>query len=81
MNKNAGFYMDTAPKVLPFGDNKVITAFRDSAVYQDDNGFHTERQMMVEGKGFYVRSFFPSASNITPTNQLIKLIDNDAKMK
>lgn len=81
MDKNAGFYMDTAPKVLPFGDNQVITAFRDSAVYEDDNGFHTERKMMVDGKSFYVRSFFPSAPKATPTNQLIKLIDNDAKMK
>mgnify|MGYP001201342694 CR=1 FL=1 len=81
MNKNTGFYMDTAPKVLLFGDNQVITAFRDSAVFQDDKGFHTERQMLVEGKSFYVKSFFPSAPKATPANQLIKLIDNDAKIR
>ena len=81
MDKNTGFYMDTEPKVLLFGENKVITAFRDSAVYEDDTGFHTERRMLVDGKGFYVKSFFPSAPKATPTNQLIKLIENDAKMK
>ena len=81
MDKNAGFYMDTVPKVLSFGDNQVITAFRDSAVYEDDNGFHTDRQMVVEGKSFYVKSFFPSVPKATPTNQLIKLIDNNAKVK
>ncbi len=81
MDKNTGFYMDTEPKVLHFGENKVITAFRDSAVFEDEKGFHTERQMMVEGKAFYVKSFFPSVPKATPTNQIIKLIDNDAKMK
>ena len=50
-------------------------------VYEDDNGFHTERQMVVEGKSFYVKSFFPSVPKATPTNQLIKLIDNNAKVK
>jgi len=80
MNKNIGFYMETEPRVL-VQDNMIITAFRDQAVYKNENGYHTERQMTVDGKSFYVRSFFPSISKITPTDQLIKLIDNDSKMK
>ena len=54
MDKNTGFYMETEPKVF-YQENKVITAFRDRAVYKDENGYHTERQMMVEGKRFFVR--------------------------
>ncbi len=80
MNKNIGFYMETEPRVL-VQDNMIITAFRDRAVYKNENGYHTERQMTVNGKNFYVRSFFPSISKTTPTDQLIKLIDNDSKMK
>ena len=80
MNKNIGFYMETEPRVL-VQDNMIITAFRDRAVYKSENGYHTERQMTVDGKSFYVRSFFPSISNSTPTDQLIKLIDNDSKNK
>ncbi|MBP8641244.1 MAG: hypothetical protein KBI01_10195 [Oscillospiraceae bacterium] len=80
MNKNIGFYMETEPRVL-VQDNMIITAFRDRAVYKNENGYHTERQMTVDGKNFYVRSFFPSISKTTPTDQLIKLIDNDSKMK
>ena len=80
MNKNIGFYMETEPRVL-VQDNMIITAFRDRAVYKNENGYHTERQMTVDGKNFYVRSFFPSISNSTPTDQLIKLIDNDSKNK
>ena len=79
MNKNIGFYMETEPRVL-VQDNMIITAFRDRAVYKNENGYHTERQMTVDGKNFYVRSFFPSISKTTPTDQLIKLIDNDSKM-
>ena len=80
MNKNIGFYMETEPRVL-VQDNMIITAFRDRAVYKNENGYHTERQMIVDGKNFYVRSFFPSISKTTPADQLIKLIDNDSKMK
>lgn len=80
MNKNIGFYMETEPRVL-VQDNMIITAFRDRAVYKNENGYHTERQMTVDGKNFYVRSFFPLISKTTPTDQLIKLIDNDSKMK
>ena len=61
MNKNIGFYMETEPRVL-VQDNMIITAFRDRAVYKNENGYHTERQMTVDGKNFYVRSFFPSIS-------------------
>lgn len=80
MDKNTGFYMETEPKVL-FRDDMVITAFRDRAVYKDENGYHTERQMAVDGKSFYVKSFFPSAPKATATGQLLKLIDSDAKKK
>lgn len=80
MDKNTGFYMEIEPKVLQ-RDDKIITAFRDRAVYEDENGFHTERVMKVDGKSFYVKSFFPSAPKATPTEQLIKLIDSDAKKK
>lgn len=80
MDKNTGFYLETEPKALHL-DDKVITAFRDRAVYEDENGFHTERVMTVDGKIFYVRSFSPSAPKATPTDQLIKLIDSDVKKK
>ena len=80
MDKNTGFYMETEPKVF-YQENKVITAFRDRAVYKDENGYHTERQMMLEGKRLFVRSFFTSAEKATPTDQLIKLIDNDVKKR
>lgn len=80
MNKNTGFYMETEPKVF-YQYNKAITVFRDRGVYKDEHSFHTERVMKIDGKSFYVKSFFPSTSNATPTDQLIKLIDNDSKNK
>lgn len=80
MDKNTGFYMETEPKVLHC-DNKIITAFRDRAVYKDENGYHTERQMTVDGKSFYVKSFFPSEPKTTAASQLLKLVDSDAKKK
>lgn len=80
MDKNTGFYMETEPRVL-VQDNMVITVFRDRGVYKNENGYHTERQMTVDGKSFYVKSFFPSTSKTTPTDQLIKLIDSDSKNK
>jgi hypothetical protein len=80
MDKNTGFYMEIEPKVF-YQDNKAITVFRDRGVYKNENGYHTERQMTVDGKSFYVKSFFPSISKSTPTDQLIKLIDNDSKNK
>ncbi len=76
MDKNTGFYMETKPKVL-HREDKIITAFRDRAVYEDESGLHTERGMRVYGKDFFVRSFFPSEPKATPTNQLIKLIENE----
>ena len=80
MDKNTGFYMETEPRVL-YQDNKAITVFRDRGVYKDEHSFHTERVMKIDGKSFYVKSFFPSISKATPTDQLIKLIDNDFKNK
>lgn len=78
MDKNSGFYMETEPRVL-LQDDMITTAFRDRAVYKDENGFHTERVMRVDGKSFYVKSFFPSEPKTTATGQLLKLIDNDSK--
>lgn len=80
MDKNTGFYMETEPRVL-VQDNMIITVFRDRGVYKNENGYHTERQMTVDGKSFYVKSFFPSISKATPTDQLIKLIDTAAKKR
>lgn len=80
MDKNTGFYMETEPRVL-YQDNKAITVFRDRGVYKNENGYHTERQMTVDGKSFYVKSFFPSKPKATATGQLLKLIDSDSKNK
>jgi hypothetical protein len=75
-----GFYLETEPKVL-LRDDMVITAFRDRAVFKDENGYHTERQMTVDGKRFYVKSFFPSSPKATATAQLLKLIESSTKNK
>ena len=80
MDKNTGFYMETEPRVL-VQDNMIITVFRDRGVYKNENGYHTERVMKIDGKSFYVKSFFPSISKATPTDQLIKLIDTAAKKR
>lgn len=80
MDRNSGFYMETKPLVF-LQDDKVITAFRECAVFENENGYHTERQMMVDGKRFYVKSIFPSAPKATPTQQMIKLIDSNITKK
>lgn len=80
MDKNSGFYMETEPRVF-YQDNKAITVFRDRGIYKNESGYHTERQMTVDGKSFYVKSFFPSEPKATTTGQLLKLIDSDSKGK
>lgn len=80
MDENMGFYLETEPKVLLHND-MVITAFRDRAVFKDETGYHTERQMTVDGKRFYVKSFFPSFPTATATGQLLRLVESDVKKK
>lgn len=72
--KNHGNYAASNPHTLsPFG-HPVLT-FDDTLAVISEEGFFREREMVLEGKPFKIRSFFHPVSSETATEKLLRLID------
>lgn len=73
-NKCNGGYAASNPHILsPFG--YPVLAFDDTLAVISEEGFFREREMVLEGKPFKVRSFFRPVSSETATDKLLRLID------
>lgn len=62
-------------------DGKVLPLYRDTVYTETDEGMELKREMVVGGRMFIVRSVFPSASTATPTQKMLRIIDNDLEKK
>lgn len=72
--KNHGSYAASNPNTLfPFG-HPVLT-FDDTLAVISEEGFFREREMVLEGKPFKIRSFFRPVSSESATDKLLRLID------
>lgn len=73
-NKNHGSYSASNPHTLsPFG--YPVLTFDDTQTIISEEGFYREREMILEGKTFKIRSFFRSVSSEPAANKLLRLID------
>lgn len=72
--KNYGNYAASNPHTrFPFG--YPVLTFDDTLAVISEEGFFREREMVLEGKPFKVRSFFLPVSSETATDKLLRLID------
>lgn len=72
--KNYGNYAASNPHTRsPFG--YPVLTFDDTLAVISEEGFFREREMVLEGKPFKVRSFFRPVSSETATDKLLRLID------
>ena len=62
-------------------DGKVLPIYRDTRYRETDEGTELQREMVVGGRMFLVRSVFPAVSSATPTQKLLRIIDNDLEKK
>lgn len=60
-------------------DGKVFPQYRDTCYTETEHGLELNREMIVGGRTFIVRSIFPSAPTATPTQQMLRVIDSDLK--
>ena len=58
-------------------EGRINTIFRDSSYWDTEEGFVSERDMLIGGKAFQVTSLFPAEVSVTPTDKLLSLIDTD----
>lgn len=71
---NCGSYAASNSHTLsPFG--YPVLTFDDTLSVISQEGFFREREMVLEGKPFKVRSFFRPVSSETATDKLLLLID------
>lgn len=72
--KNYGSYAASNPHALsPFG--YPVLSFDDAQTVISEEGFFREREMILEGKPFKIRSFLLPVSSETATDKLLRLID------
>lgn len=60
---------------------KVLPVYRDTRYRETEEGIELQREMVVGGRMFLVRSVFPAMSSATPTQKLLRIIDNDLEKK
>ena len=71
-----GDYASSNPHTLsPFG--YPVLTFEDAQTIISEEGFFREREMVLEGKPFKIRSFFLPVSSETATDKLLRLIDTE----
>ncbi len=75
-NENTGYYGEIRPIVQTYGKN-VQTIFRDTRTKISDTECFTQRNMVVDGKAFHVKSIFPIAPSSTPSKELMALIGSE----
>jgi len=74
--KNHGDYASSNPHTLsPFG--YPVLTFEDAQTIISEEGFFREREMVLEGKPFKIRSFFLPVSSESATKKLLRLIDTE----
>jgi len=56
---------------------KIMPIFRDTVCTAESGRIELQRQMMVGGRVFTVRSIFDASSDKTATSNLLKVIDGD----
>lgn len=56
-------------------------SFDDAQAVISEKGFFREREMILEGKPFKIRSFFRPVSSETATDKLLRLIDKELPEK
>ena len=62
-------------------DGKVLPVYRDTRYRETEEGMELQREMVVGGRMFLVRSVFPATSSATPTQKLLQIINNDLEKK
>ena len=62
-------------------DGKVLPVYRDTRYRETEEGMELQREMVVGGRMFLVRSVFSSTSTATPTQKMLRIIDNDLEKK
>ena len=60
-----------------FGGGKIIRVDREAICNADQEKVEVQRQMLIRGRPFLVRSIFKSDAAKTATDSLIRLIDHD----
>ncbi len=71
---NCGSYAASNPHtVSPFG--YPVLTFDDTLAIVSEEGFFREREMVLEGKTFKIRSFLRPVSSESATEKLLRLID------
>ncbi len=71
---NHGSYAASNPHTLsPFGYPALT--FDDTLAVISEEGYFREREMVLEGKPFKIRSFFRPVSSENATEKLLRLID------
>ncbi len=60
-------------------EGKVYPLYRDTVYTETEHGIELTRNMIVGGKTFLVRSIFPSHPTATPTQAMLKIIDENLK--
>lgn len=59
------------------GGGKIMPIFRDTVCTAQNGRIELQRQMMVGGRVFTVRSIFDAGSDKTATDRLLNVIDGD----
>lgn len=62
-------------------NGKVLPLYRDTEYTETEDGMELKREMVVGGRMFIVHSVFPAASTATPTEKILRIIDNDLEKK
>ena len=62
-------------------NGKVLPLYRDTVYTETEEGMELKRELVVGGRLFSVRSLFPTASTATPTQKMLRIIDNDLEKK
>ena len=72
--KMIGCYAASSPHTsAPFG--YPVLTFDDTLAIISEEGLFREREMVLEGKPFKIRSFFRPVSSETATEKLLRLIE------
>lgn len=58
-------------------NGKYAPCFEDALVTFDTEQTHIDRRMDIGSRSFRIRSVFPTGTEITPTDRLLKLIDTE----
>ena len=61
--------------------DKVLPLYRDTTYSETEEGIELKREMTIGGRRFIVCSVFPSFNAVTPTQKMLRVIENDLEKK